>query len=113
MSIAAKYNKGGINWNINTDGFEYHSLKDAGEGAEITVTGLFINNNSKFGPAPVLITYQCFYNLPGYMADTVKSMLQDPELIEAIQAGKVAAVVRSFVDPKYNRRSWTVDWKDL
>lgn len=113
MSIAAKYNKGGINWNIDTTNFEYHSLEDAGEGTEIQVRGLYINTKGKFGPSPVLITDHCFYNLPGHMTDTVKNMLQDPELINAIIDGHVAADVRTFIDGTYNRKCWTVDWKDI
>ena len=113
MSIASKYNNGGVNWGIDTSEFEYHSLSELGEEAEFLVRGLFINTKGKFGPAPVIISNDSYFNLPGYETDKVKEMLQDPELIDAIRAGKVAAVVRSFTDSKYNKESWTVEWKDL
>lgn len=113
MSIASKYNKGGINWGIETDGFQYHSLSELGEGAMIQVKGIFINHKGKFGPSPVIIAEDCYFNLPGYMTDTVKDMLQDQELIAAIKVGKVAAEVRKFTDSRYNKESWAVDWKDV
>lgn len=110
MSIAAKYNKGNVKWDINTEGFEYLQLSDLGEGTQIQVCGLYINHKGKFGPAPVLIGPTAFYNLPSYMTETVQAMLQDPELIEEIKAGKVFAEVRKFTDSTYGRESWTVDW---
>lgn len=113
MGIASKYNNGTIDWGIDTKGFEYHPLHEAGEGMTLNVYGLYINNKSKFEPAPVLIAADRYYNLPSYMTETVKAMLQDDELIAAIKDRKVGATVRKFIDKKYGRESWTVDWIDL
>lgn len=113
MGVASKYNNSNVDWGIDTKNFEYHPLSEAGVGTEIIVCGLFINPKGKYDPAPVLIASDRYYNLPSYMTDTVKEMLQDDELVAAVKDRKVGAVVRTFTDKKYGKESWTVDWSDL
>ena len=113
MGIASKYNKGGIDWAIDTTGFEYHSLSELSADTEIVVHGLFINSKGKFGPSPVLIASDRYFNLPSYMTDTVRDMLQDQELIQAIKDKKVGAIVRAFTVKNFGKESWTVDWSDI
>ena len=113
MGIASKYNNGSIDWGIDTENFEYHPLSEAGAGTKIIVYGLFINSKGKFGPAPVLIASDRYFNLPGYLTETVQKMLTDEDLIQAIKDRKVAGEVRTFKDKTYNKDSWTVDWRDL
>lgn len=110
--FASEYNKTLINWGIETEGFEYHSLSELSEGTRIKVRGLYINTKGKYGDAPVLISDTCYYNLPSYMTETVREMLKDDELIEQIKSGKVFADVRHFIDSKHNRDSYTIDWVD-
>ena len=113
MGIASKYNKSGIDWNINTEGFEFHKLSEIEEGTEIIVKGLYINRRGKYDPSPVLIASDRFFNLPSYMTETVEEMLKDDELVNAIKTGKVGAIVRKFIDGKFGKESYTVDWSDI
>ena len=119
MSIS-RHNKGGVTWNINTEGFQYHSLKElndqlAANKAEYAVLyGLFINNKSKFGDSPVAIIEDSYINLPDHMVNTVKDILADPESIDQIKAGKAGLVVRSYTDEKYGRgECFSADFIDL
>lgn len=114
MSIAAKYNKGGIDWGINTKEFEFKKLSTFNVGQVIPVRGIFINHKSQFGDSPAIITDNCNVNLPHHMADTIKEMLRDQELIDAIKACKVGAKVEQYT-PK-NRpdmTAYSVEWCDL
>lgn len=114
MSIAAKYNKGGIDWGIDTKGFVFKKLSAFNVAQVIPVWGLFINTKSKFGASPALITDDCIVSLPNYMAETVKDMLHDAELVDAIKAGKVGAKVEEYTpknNPELTARS--VEWVDL
>lgn len=113
MGIAGKYNKGGIDWGIETKDFKYFSLNDLKVGQVVTVRGIFVNEKSKFGPSPAMIADDCYFNLPNYLADTVKEMRQDPELVEAIKAGKVGAKVLEYYSENYKVTARTVEWVDL
>lgn len=114
MSIAAKYNKGGIDWGIETKDFKFKKLSAFNVAQVIPVRGLFINTKSKFGDSPALITDDCIVSLPNHMAGTVKDMLHDAELVAAVKAGKVGAKVETYA-PK-NRpdaTAYSVEWVDL
>lgn len=114
MSIASKYNKGGIEWGIETKGFKFKKLAEFNVGQVILVRGIFINHKSKFGDSPAIITDDCKVNLPHHMAETVREMLKDSEFIEAVKAGKVGAKVEEYA-PK-NRpdmTAYSVEWVDL
>ena len=113
MGIAEKYNNGGISWGVDTKDWCYKHLSNAGEGAKLEVKGFYINRRGQYDPAPVLISSDCFYNLPSYMTETVERMLKDDDLVAAVKAGKVYAEVRSFEDPKYHKTSWMVEWRDI
>ena len=114
MSIAAKYNKGGIDWGIETKDFKFKKLSEFNIGQIIPVRGMFINSKSKFGDSPAIITDDCNVNLPHYMAEVIKEMLRDSELITAIKAGKVGARVMEYT-PKSrpDMAAYSVEWVDV
>lgn len=84
MSIE-KYNKNARIYNIDTDGFEYQSAKDS-IGTH-KVRGFYINRKNRYGDQPVLITDECFINMPSYMCDTVNDIMGDPETTKEINEG--------------------------
>lgn len=120
MSFAAKHNKGGIQWGVDTKDFEYFGLKDLlerdGEGTEYILRGLFINKNKsekelkEYGPSVVAILDDCLVNLPGHLADEVEGILKDEEDINSIKSGLVHFTIRSY--ESHGKTCYSPNWVD-
>lgn len=115
MSFATKHNKGGINWNVNTDGFTYKSLEElykASADAIYILRGIYINRRSRYGDAPVAILDKYFVNLPGYLLETCEEMLRDEDTIQDIKAGRAGFEVETYTS-REGRLCYGVHWLDI
>lgn len=115
MSFASKYNKGGINWNVNTDGFAYKSLEElykASADAIYILRGIYINRRSRYGDSPVAILDKYFVNLPQHLLQTAEEMLRDEETIQDIKAGRAGFEVETYTS-KEGRLCYGVHWLDI
>ena len=120
MSFAAKHNKGGIQWGVDTKDFEYFGLKDLlerdGEGTEYILKGLFINRNKsekelkEYGPSVVAILDDCLVNLPGHLLEEVEVILKDEEDLESIKAGMVHFTIRTY--ESHGKTCYSPNWVD-
>lgn len=121
MSVQ-KYNKGS-KFNATLTGLEFVKLEEVfkmsedekattGKKPVFTITGIFINNKSKFGPRPFVSTPGFLVDLPSHMLDTAKEMLTDDELIKEINDGKVGFTVRAYYSNRYNKDCFSVDFVD-
>lgn len=75
------------------------------------IHAFFINKKSKYGESPVVVIDDYSVNLPQHLTDTVKAMLQDVPLIEAINQRKIA-----FTIYEYNGKhgtGYSVNWVEL
>ena len=118
MSLADKYNHTAPTFTHQLpDNTPFKSLKELynGEKGEnkYIVRGLYINKKGKYGDAPVAISEDFSINLPSHLCDTVTEMLQDKELVEAINAGKFGLEVYSYVPKGYKKTCYSVKWVDL
>ena len=119
MSFANKHNKGGVLFDIDIKDFTFRSLKELFEIDESKVVygvdGLYINTKSKFGEHPVAINteFGLLIDLPTYMNEEVKSILADPEDVEAIKAGKVGFHIEEFIDKTFGKNCYGIKWEDL
>lgn len=118
MSLADKYNHTAPTFTHQLpDNAPFKSLKELynGEKGEnkYIVRGLYINTKGKFGEAPVAISEDFSINLPSYLCDTVREMLLDKELVEAINAGKFGLEVYEYTPKDYNKTCYSVNWVDL
>lgn len=112
--VASKYNKV-KRFDVNTDGFEYKKLEELYVEGEVNIfplKALYINTKGKFGDRPLAVTNKEFVNLPNHLLETVREMLNDAELIEAINAGEVAFEIYSYEDRNYNKLCYSVNWVD-
>lgn len=74
---------------------EYKKLQDMSTGRIMQVMGLFISKskNPKFSDHPVAVISEnnehggFFLDLPSHTLDTVKDMINNPEAVDAINAG--------------------------
>jgi len=120
MSFAAKHNKGGIQWGVDTKDFEYFGLKDLlerdGEGTEYILKGLFINRNKSekelkdYGPSVVAILDDCLVNLPVHLLEEVEGILKDEEDIESIKSGMVHFTIRTY--ESHGKTCYSPNWVD-
>lgn len=119
MGLMDKYNKGGVTFDIDITGFTYASLEDLyniDNGNTIFgIDGLYINKKSSFGNHPVAIIAcdNMLVDFPSYMTDDIIEMLKDPEVVEAIKAGKVGFTVQSYVQKQYKKTCYGVHWEDI
>lgn len=122
MSVT-KYNKG-TKFNVNLTGLQFIKMEDvfqmsedekaiSGKKPVYTITGIFINSKSKFGPRPFVSTPDFLMDLPSYQLETVKQMLADEELIKDVNAGKVGFSVRAYFSNKYKKDCYSVDFEDI
>ena len=117
MSFASRHKKGGIQWGIDTEGFEYYALKDLFEIDETAVwnlRGVFINKNKtekelkEYGPSVVGILPDRLINLPNHMLEEVKEMMASEEDIEELKAGKVFFRIRTY--ESHGKTCYSPDW---
>ena len=112
--VAGKYNKV-KRFDVNTDGFEYKKLEELYKEGKVNIfplKALYINTKGKFGDRPLAVTDKCFVNLPNHLLETVREMLNDAELIEAINADKVAFEIYAYEDKTYNKLCYSINWVD-
>ena len=101
---------------------DYINLRDMfqRDGNEIhTVKAFYINTKSKFGDAPVAVTITVdkdkqkidLVNLPNFMLSTVKDMIQDDELTEAIDNGEFGFTIYEYEGK--NGYGFSAEWVDI
>lgn len=123
MSFASKHNKGAVNWEIDTKGFEYFKLQDLyemdlGIDEPLEVKGLFVNSgaNSEYGASCCAILEDRLVNLPQFMIDEVKEILASDEDVASIKAGKVGFYIRTYQSDKKkgkDKTCYSITWADL
>ena len=64
-------------YTINTEGFEYKNLASV---EDVVVRGFFINTKTAYGEQPVMITDNCYVNLPKHLLDDIKHIIKDDEI---------------------------------
>ena len=122
MGLMSKFNNVNAFIDIDTSGFNYVSLKDLKD--EIgkkpyTIKGLFVNGKGKFGDEAVAIGDHVLINLPHYVVDDVKQMLQDSVVIDAIKQGRVGIKVHEYTNSFSKlkdgtiKKFYSVEWVDL
>ena len=116
MGFAAKHNKGGIDWNVNTEGFEFvqraKAYKEKADAVH-TVKGLYINTKGNFGDHPVAICDGYFIDLPENLLDDVKEILKSEEDIQAIKNGEVGFKIEEYQSEKFKKTCYGIRWVDL
>ena len=118
MSFANRHKKGGVQWGIDTEGFEYFKLEDLyemnGADHEYQLCGVFVNRNKsekdlkEYGPSVVGILEDRLVNLPGHMLAEVEEILKTEEDIEDIKAGNAWFKISTYESHK--KTCYGIDW---
>lgn len=94
---------------------EYTNLTDLyvgnGKDAVYTVEALFINEKSKFGNAPVIVSGSQLVNVPSHLLDTVEAMRKDEDLTQHINNRKVGFTVYEYENQYGTRHS--LNWVEI
>lgn len=114
MSILSKYNTGRK--------FDYEAPKDSswvklddlvqrdGMGAVYPLNAMYVNNKSKFGTEPVLISGSFLINAPRHLLTTVQDMMNDDDVVKYINDGHVAFSIYQYEGK--NGKGYSVRWVD-
>lgn len=116
MGIANKYNRTGSNRFTAElpENLPFMKLSELGEtSTPLIIISMWINTKGKFGEHPVVATPEKLVDFPNSMTDTVKEMIKDNEVIEAVNNGKLGFTVRKYHSNRYNRDAYTADFVDL
>lgn len=118
----SKFNNSNAFMGIDTTNFNYVSLKDLDQeqsGKPYPIKGLFINGKGNYGDEAVAIGDHVLINLPHYVVDDVKKMLEDDVVIDAIKQGRVGIVAHKYHN-KFSKQKdgsikdfYSVEWIDL
>ena len=72
---------------LNTDSFEYSHIRECA-GEDVAVKGFFFTKGKK-GRQVVVITDDCFLNMPGWAVEEFEDLQEDPDAVEAILNGEL------------------------
>lgn len=102
-----------VDWQKDTEGFEYHHLSYLEEGAPYKVYGMFITKDRGYGATPVVILENCFVNLPQRYVPIVEEILSRQDCITTILNGGCGIRYEKFVSAKYHREGYGVEFVDI
>lgn len=117
MGIANKYNKTKMfNFSIPQE-YKYISLSELfqknGKDKVYPVLAMYINKKSRYGDAPIVATDEFLVNLPSYLLDTVKDMMKDEELVDAVNESKFGFTIYQYANKNTGELCFSVNWVDM
>lgn len=83
------------------------------DGTVYTLTGLFINTKSKYGPRPYVSTDKYLVDLPQHRLQDIESMLTLPDIIQQVRDGKAGIMIRPYISKKYDKECFDVIFINL
>lgn len=113
-----KFNKGERKFKYEMpEGAQFTNLKELYEhyGADYVhvLTGMYVSSKGKFGEQPVLLTVNNYVNAPKHLLESVKEILDDSFIIEQINNGNAGFYIKKYIDKKYNKECYGVQFVDL
>lgn len=110
----AKFNRVNNLFTVKTDGFKFMSLKElyTGEGAVLPIKGLYINPKGKYGASPFAAGDGYFISLPSHLLEVVRSIMDDAETVDLINAGKCGLTIRTYQSDD-GAEHYTADFVDV
>ena len=107
-----KFNKSNrIEWGIKTENLPFKKLSElASEKIEVVKVRGFYLTNTKFGKQANMITDSSIVNCPMSLTDTIESILNDNDAINAIKNGECYVKIRMYHPKTYNKDCYTFDF---
>jgi len=100
-----------IDWGVKTENLPFKKLSElANENIEVVKIRGFYLCNTKFGKQANMIIDSAIVNVPKSMTDTIESILNDSEAINAIKNSECYARIRKYHSKTYNKDCYTFDF---
>ena len=120
FSFSKKFNTKKL-FNIETENFEYVSLEELYGNLQSTenpdepliIRGVYINNKGLFEPTPVIALDDCYVNLPAHLTDVCQEIINNPVAVVAINQGKCGFTIEPYIQKRYNRTCYSIEFVDL
>lgn len=113
--FSSKYNKGVGFTRKAVENAVYTNLKELfskyEENKIYVVQALYINTKGKFGDSPVALVNGNLVNLPSHLTDTVKEMIKDEPLVNAINEDLFGFKIYYY--EKNGKQGYSVNWVDI
>lgn len=89
----------------------YNAPENGGEKTVHAINGLYVHK-SPLGDSPVVIdeANKTLVNLPSHLGETVREILQDPEAVETIKAGKVGYSIYEY--DSHGKKCYSITFVD-
>ena len=114
-NFASKYNRGLGFTRKAVENAIYTNLKELfgkyGEKKMYVIQALYINTKGKYGDSPIALVNGNLVNLPSHLTETVKEMLKDEELIQAINDDEFGFTIYHY--EKDGKQGYSVNWVDI
>lgn len=113
-NILNQHNKGSRFDFKTPDHFEYINLAQLDNkypSKKHQVNALYINTKSRYGDAPVAVTDEHIVNLPSHLLDTVKSLMNVNEFVEAVNKQLIGFTIYKYEGT--NGAGYSVNWVRL
>ena len=113
----AELNGGGVDWCVKTDNFPFKKIPDLDQKGIYQVKGMFINKNKsekelkEFGASVVLILDGVLLSCPNHYETAVQSILDDPEKVAAVKAGK-CSIGDFYTYESHGKTCYAFKWLD-
>lgn len=95
--------------------YPYKKLEELFENEEkiYKINAIYINTSESYGDNPVVALDDCFVNFPNHTVTACREMLEDAELIDAINAGKFGFTIQQYADKKYGKTCYSPVYVDI
>ena len=105
-------NKTGYKWKVDGKDFPFKKLSEYSEGDMLTARGFYINSKGKYKPHPIVILDDVKVDLPEHLTETVKLILENVEMCEAVDNGKCMLEVYKY-DSSQRKDCYSVKFLDV
>lgn len=116
MSVLAKYQENNLpRFEFDNNKVrEFTNLQQLNERfpkQTFVIHAMFINKKSRFGDSPVLVIDDYSVNLPHHTTETVKAMIQDVELVEAVNQRRIGFTIYTYQGA--HGIGYSINWVEL
>ena len=108
----AKHNKGfvSIDWGVDTQGYKFQKCSTQPFGEKLPIFGVFITPDAGYGEGAVCIMDGYLLNISERYIETIREIVQDPEAVAEIKAGKACITITEFTSKKYKKKGYDVQF---
>lgn len=112
--ITKTFNTKNFNIDFNKPFITLKDLRDKYvNGSIFDIHAIGINRKSKYGAHPFLEVKDYLVDLPKHLLATCEEILNDTEMVEEIKEGIVGFKIKTYIDSKFNKECYTIEFVDI